>query len=250
MQIDLNGRVALVTGGSRGIGAAIVGALHASGASVYFVYHKDREAADAVEKRLGTRVASAQCDIGDHQLLPDLVDSCVAKFGSLDILVNNAAVQFNTSIDTESYGEWHDSWTRTLAVNLEAPAHLSWLAIREMRKRGSGTIVNIASRAGQRGAWYTAYAASKAGMIGLTRSLARSAGQYNITAYCIAPSYIETDLARRYLEGRRQAIERETPLHRLGTADEVGALAVFLVSSYADYATGSTIDFNGGSYLH
>jgi NAD(P)-dependent dehydrogenase (short-subunit alcohol dehydrogenase family) len=256
MEIDLSGRVALVTGGSRGIGSAIARALHGCGASVYFTYVAERKRAEDLARELGARVATAHCDVADGAALPALVDDCVNRFGGLDVLVNNAAIFVENPFDGDDYARWRDGWQRTFAVNVFGAADLTYLALRRMRAAPPGPygvrgrIINIASRAGHRGELSLAdYGASKAALINLTKSLARACARDGIVAFSVAPGFIETDMAQGDLSRRRAEVEAEIPSGRIGTPEEVASIVAFLASGLGDYANGTTIDVNGASYV-
>lgn len=248
--IDLKGLVVLLTGGSSGIGAAAVRALHRSGASVFFTYltHESRSAALASE--LQDRVAYARLDVADHDSLQAVVADCVERFGRLDILVNNAAIFAENAFEHHDYAAWRRGWQRTFDVNIFGAAHLAWLAMHQMRKQGGGRIINVASRAGHRGELrFADYGASKAALLNLTKSIARSCAKDGITAMAVAPGFIETEMAAPDLQMRRAEIESEIPLGRVGSAEEVAYIIAFLASPLATYTNGATIDVNGGSYV-
>jgi 3-oxoacyl-[acyl-carrier protein] reductase len=246
----LDGRVALITGGSRGIGAATVRAMHAAGACVFFTYVSGEAASRALAQELGERVRYAQCDVGEHARLPEIVEACVDRFGGLHVLINNAAVFDHNPFDGSDYDAWRAGWERTFAVNLFACADLAWLAMRHMRGHGGGRIINVASRAAHRGEIeFPDYGSSKAALINLTKSIARSCAHDGISAIAVAPGFIETDMAAYDLERRRAEVVAEIPLGRIGTADEVAAFVAFLASPVAEYANGATIDLNGASYV-
>ncbi len=245
---DLTGRTVLITGGSRGIGAAAVRALHAAGASVFFTYLSGAAESAALCAELGPRTASARCDLGDHDALPGLVDACVRAFGGLDVLVNNAAVFDLNPFDGDDYRAWRAGWERTFAINVFGCANLAWLAMRHMRKHGGGRIINVASRAAHRGELeFADYGASKAALVNLTKSIARSCARDGITAIAVAPGYVDTEMAATDLARDGERIVGEIPLRRVGTADEIAAFIAFLASPVADYANGATIDLNGAS---
>jgi 3-oxoacyl-[acyl-carrier protein] reductase len=249
--------IALVTGGSRGIGAASVRALHAVGNAVFFTYLGERERAEALVRELGERAACARCDVGDASALPALVDACLQRFGGLDVLVNNAGVSADNPFDGDDYDRWRAGWARTFAVNLFGAADLAWLAMRAMRARNAlgsygvrGRIVNVASRSAHRGELaYADYAASKAALVNLTKSIARGCARDGIVAFAVAPGFIETDMAAPELAVRRNALEADIPGGRIGTPQEVASIVAFLASGGADYASGTTVDVNGGSYV-
>ena len=249
-ELDLAGKAVLITGGSRGIGAASVRALHGAGASVFFTFAQAENAAAVLATELGSRVAYARCDLADHAGLPALVDACAGKFGRLDVLVNNAAICEVNPFTGDDYAAWRRGWARTFAVNVFGCADLAWLAIRRMRAQGEGRIINIASRAAFRGELeYPDYGASKAALINLTKSIARACARDGITAIAIAPGFVETEMAAYDLDRRRNDIVNETPLGRIGTAEEVAGFIAFLASPRAAFANGATIDLNGASYV-
>jgi NAD(P)-dependent dehydrogenase (short-subunit alcohol dehydrogenase family) len=250
LEIDLRDSVALVTGGSRGIGASIVRTLHQAGASVFFTFASRRDEANQLAAALGARAACAQCDLADGAMLPELVDACVARFGSLNTLVNNAATFDRNPFDGEDFAAWRAGWRRTFDVNVFGAADLAWAAMRHMRAHGGGKIINIASRAAHRGELvYADYGASKAALINLTKSIARSCSNDGVLAFAVAPGFIETEMAARDLAARRVEIVAEIPIGRVGAPDDVAGIVAFLASPMADYLNGATIDVNGGSYV-
>ena len=250
LEIDLRGSVALVTGGSRGIGASIVRALHEAGASVFFTFLSRRDEADELATALGARVACVQCDLADGATLPGLVAACVARFGGLDTLVNNAATFERNPFDGDDFEAWRAGWRRTFDVNVFGAADLSWAAMRHMRAHGGGRIINVASRAAHRGELvYADYGASKAALVNLTKSIARSCAHDGVLAFAVAPGFIETEMAARDLATHRSAIVAEIPLGRVGGPDDVAGIVAFLASPMAEYLNGATIDVNGGSYV-
>jgi 3-oxoacyl-[acyl-carrier protein] reductase len=250
VNIDLKGVVVLLTGGSSGIGAATVRALHEAGASVFSTYLTHEARASALATELGERVAFARCDVADHERLPSLLEACVARFGRLDVLVNNAADGAEISFETSDYAKWCRGWQHTFDVNVFGAAHLTWLAIRQMRSKGhGGKIINVASRAGQRGEPSGAYGASKAALINLTKSVARSCARDGIVSMAVAPGFIAVERLAPDLAERRTEIEADIPMGRVGTAEDVAAVITFLASPLASYTNGATIDVNGGSYV-
>jgi 3-oxoacyl-[acyl-carrier protein] reductase len=257
MRIEMTGSVALVTGGSRGIGESVVRGLCGAGASVYFTYANAREAADALARELGPeRVACERFDAADSAGLPQLVDRCVARFGGLDILVNNAAVEAENPFDGDDYAAWRAGWARTFAVNVFGAADLAFLAMRAMRARTPdargvrGRIVNIASRSAHRGETQSAdYGASKAALVNLGKSIARGCARDGIVAFSVAPGFIATEMSAAALAARGDAIRAEIPSGRVALPDEVAATVVLLAAGLMDYATGATIDLNGASYV-
>jgi 3-oxoacyl-[acyl-carrier protein] reductase len=247
---DLSSSVVLLTGGSSGIGAATVRSMHRAGASIFFTYLTHEARAEALVRELGDRVAYQRCDIAEHDALPALVEACVNRFGRIDVLVNNAATFSENSFEARDYAAWRSGWQRTFDVNIFGAAHLAWLVMHQMRSQGgSGKIINVASRAGHRGEPSGDYGASKAALLNLTKSIARSCARDGIVAMAVAPGFIETERVAENLAARRAAIEAEIPLGYVGSAEDVAHVITFLASPLATYANGATIDINGGSYV-
>jgi NAD(P)-dependent dehydrogenase (short-subunit alcohol dehydrogenase family) len=257
VRMDIERNVVLLTGGSRGIGAATVRAFHAAGARVTFTYVRDEAAARALVVELGPeRIACERIDVGDPDALPGLVERCVARYGRLDTLVNNAAVFADNPFDRDDYAAWRANWERTFAVNVSGAANLAFLGMRAMRRnkpdaRGTrGRIINIASRAAHRGELtFADYGASKAALVNLGKSIARGCAADGIVAFSVAPGFIATEMATDAIATYGAAIRAEIPSGRIGTPDDVAPTVVFLASGAADYATGQTIDLNGASYV-
>ncbi len=253
VNIDLSGAIALVTGGSSGIGAAAVRSLHEAGASVFFTFFSRAERAAALAAQLGERAAFTRCELGDAESLPSVVEQCVDRFGGIDIVVNNAAVFAENPFEGEDYASWRRGWQKTFDANLFGAANIAWLAMHRMRRQGrGGRIINVASRAGHRGELtFADYGASKAALINLTKSIARACAKDGITAVAVAPGWVETDMAAPDLAipARRRQIEAEIPLGRVGDPQDIANVITFLASPLAAYANGATIDLNGGSYV-
>jgi 3-oxoacyl-[acyl-carrier protein] reductase len=249
--LDLAGVRVLVTGGSQGIGAATVRVLHEAGASVFFTYRSREDLAQALCAELGTRVHAAFADLGDAATLPALMDDCVRTLGGIDVLVNNAGIFAENPFTGDDLDAWRLGWQRTFAINLFAAADLAWLAMREMRRaKTSGRIINVASRAGHRGELtFADYGASKAALLNLTKSIARGCAADGIVAFSVAPGFIATEMAAQALVDDGEAIAAEIPSGRVGSAADVAGVIAFLASPLANYATGTTIDVNGASYV-
>ncbi|HKE36178.1 MAG TPA: SDR family oxidoreductase [Candidatus Baltobacteraceae bacterium] len=242
--------VVLLTGGSRGIGASAVRALHRDGASVVFTYASNAESAAHLARELGERATALHCDLADHESLPEVVEACAARYGHIDVLVNNGAIFEDNPFFDNDYAAWRRGWERTFSINLFGTVNLTYLVLQRMRAQGFGKILNIASRAAHRGETTVAdYGASKAALVNFTKSVARSCGPFGIKAIAIAPGFIETDMAGPDLSTRRAELEAEVPLGYIGSADDVGEVIAFFASSKGDYASGATIDLNGGSYV-
>jgi 3-oxoacyl-[acyl-carrier protein] reductase len=252
VMIDLTGKVALVTGASRGIGREAVRLLAAAGAATMINYFRSESDARAVLSELDpARAAIYGGDIGDPQDVAGMIEATVEKFGRIDILVNNAGTFAMNRFDGDDYEGWRKGWQQTFDVNLFGAANAAFLAMRHMRAAGGGRIINVASRAAFRGETeFADYGASKAGMVNLTRSIARACAKDGITSTCVAPGFIETDMAASELAAHRSAIEAQIPLGYVGSALDVARVILFLASPGAAYLNGTTIDVNGGSWFH
>ncbi len=250
MKIDLSGRNVLVTGASRGIGAAIARAFGEAGARVGVHYGARRGDAEAVAANLAHAVL-LKADLADPGETARLWDDAEAALGHVDVLVNNAGVALQAPL-AAAEADWLAAWERTMAVNLTATGLLCRRALAHFEARGGGRIVNIASRAAFRGDTpdYLAYAASKGGMAALTRSIARGFGKAGIVAFTIAPGFTRTDMAQEFIDayGEDFAV-KDLALDRLTEPGDVAPTVVFLASGLADHATGATIDINAGSYV-
>lgn len=252
MQIDLSGRVVLVTGASRGIGRAFAAHMAEAGATVAVHYHQSREAAEALAAALGQGARAFQADLADVTACEQLVQRVVQTYHQLDVLVNNAGVARAAPLDAP-VDAWQAAWEHTLAVNLRAAELLCRLAIQRFRSTGGGRILNVASRAAFRGDTvdYMAYAASKAGLVALTRSIARGLGKEGIRAFVLAPGFTRTDMAQDFIDAYGEGVALDDiALERLTEPGDLAPIAVLLASGLADHATGCTIDLNAGSYVH
>jgi 3-oxoacyl-[acyl-carrier protein] reductase len=246
---ELGGKVALVTGGTRGIGLAIAQALLAAGARVAITGHHDTSIESAAAA-LGTgdRWAGWADDLADPDAPARVVARTVDRFQRLDLLINNAGITGSTDPWTVQAQEWD----RVQAINLRAAFFCAREAANAMKLGGrGGSIVNVSSVAGQIGGVATgpAYVASKAGLIGLTRSLARHFAPINVRVNCLAPADIETDMTAAWGQPLRERLTAMTPLARFGRVDEVAAAAVFLCAEASSYLTGQTLNVNGGIYM-
>ncbi|HEU0335869.1 MAG TPA: 3-oxoacyl-[acyl-carrier-protein] reductase [Gaiellaceae bacterium] len=234
---SLEGRSALVTGGSRGIGRAIAVELAAAGASVVVGYHSGREEAEAVAVEIGGR--AVQADVAD----PEAARALVEAAGDLDVLVNNAGLTRDGLLARMS----DDDWRAVIDTNLSSVFHTCRAAVRGMMKRRAGAIVNVSSIVGVHGNWgQTNYGASKAGIIGFTKSLARELGSRNVRANVVAPGYVTTRLTDALPEEATEAMLRNTPLGRLGSPEDVAAAVRFLCSDEASFVTGEVLLVDGG----
>ncbi|MDR3409002.1 MAG: 3-oxoacyl-[acyl-carrier-protein] reductase [Methylovirgula sp.] len=243
---DLSGRTALVTGASGGLGSAIARALHQQGAIVTLSGTR-REALEALATELKERVHIESCDLSDPEAVEKLVPAAEAAMGSLDILINNAGLTRDGLILRMKDADWD----LVLAVNLTASFRLARAALKSMVKRRFGRIISITSVVGVTGNPGQAnYAASKAGIIGLSKSLAREVAARNITVNCVAPGFIESPMTDVLTEAQKAAILSGVPIGRLGAASEIAAAVVYLASSEAAYVTGETLHVNGGMAMN
>jgi len=239
----LAGKIALVTGGTRGIGAGIVRAFLSEGAKVAF----SGTSSKSIGKSNPGDAVGFVAELSGPHAPAKLVDAVVKRFGGLDVLVNNAGLGSRAD-------EWQltpEEWDRVHAVNLRAVFFLAREAAKSMRERGGGSILNIASIAGQNGgiAGSPAYASSKGAVITLTRSLARRFAPHRIRVNCLSPADIETDMTAGWPKELRDGLIAITPLARFGTVDEVTGAALFFASDESTYVTGQTLSINGGAFM-
>ena len=242
----LEGKVAIVTGASRGIGKAIAEQFIAQGAKVAFTYRSSAEAAAALEKELsaeGGTVKGFQSDAASMTDAERLVGEVVEAFGTVDIVINNAGI----TDDTLLLRMTEEQWDRVINVNLKSCFNLTKAVMRTMLKARSGSIVNISSVVGVQGnAGQANYAASKAGILGFTKSVALELGSRNIRCNAIAPGFIETEMTAKLDEDTVQGWRDAIPLKRGGTPEDVANLCVFLASDMSAYITGQTLNVDGG----
>jgi 3-oxoacyl-[acyl-carrier protein] reductase len=236
----------LVTGGSQGIGAAIVEHARKGGHEVVFT-GRNEQLIEQVARKTGAHGLHADVSIADDNART--VEACRERMGGIDVLVNNAGVFEAHPIAETTYQEWQDAWRRTLDVNLTGAANVIWCALRHMPD--GGRIVMVSSRGAFRGEPnHPAYGASKAGIVSLGQSLARSLGPRGISVTSVAPGFVETEMAEEALAGaggvRRRA---ESPLGRVAAPEEIAAAVMFLASPEATMASGSVLDVNGASFL-
>ena len=239
---DLRGKCALVTGASGGIGGAIARALHAQGAAVGLSGTRV-EALHALAAELGERAPALPADLSDPAAADSLVKAAEAALGGVDILINNAGL----ARDNLAVRMKDEDWQKVLDVNLTAAFRLSRACLRPMMKKRWGRIVSITSIVGATGNPGQAnYAASKAGLVGMSKALAREVASRNITVNCVAPGFIVTAMTESLAEDQRRKLAEAIPAGRLGTPADVAAAVIYLASAEAAYVTGQTIHVNGG----
>jgi 3-oxoacyl-[acyl-carrier protein] reductase len=249
--ISLQGKVAIVTGASRGIGAATAKMLGRAGADVVMNYLAQEDQAERIQHdiaALGRRVVVHRGNIGKNGCAEDLVERAMGEFGRIDIVVNNAGIW--------TYGEigrlHEETWDETIEVNLKGTFNLCNAVVPTLRELGGGRIVNIASTAGQRGeSYHSHYAASKGGVLAFTKSLASELAPWGILVNAVAPGWVDTDMNTDVFSSPliRPQIVDSIPLKRIASADDVAGVVVFLASDLSRHITGATINVNGGSVL-
>lgn len=246
---NLTGRVALVTGGSRGIGRGICLELAARGARVYVNYTSNAAAAEETVSQcraLGAQAEAIGFDVGDSAAVDAAFEKVQSQAGRLDILVNNAGI----SKDGLFVRMKDEDWQRILNINLNGAFYCARAAARIMMKGRYGRIVNMSSVVGEMGnPGQAPYVSSKAALIGLTKSMAKELASRNITVNAIAPGYIETDMTEEIDAKRREELMKVIPAGRIGTSADIAAATAFLVSDYASYITGQVLGVNGGMYM-
>jgi len=242
MMFDLTGKTALVTGATGGLGAAIAKALHQQGATVALSGTRENVLND-LKEALGERAHVVPANLSDPEAVEALVPAAVEAMGGVDILVNNAGI----TRDNITMRMKDEEWAAVIDVNLTAAFRLARACMRGMMKKRSGRIIGITSIVGVTGnAGQANYAAAKAGMIGMTKSIAQELATRGITANCIAPGFIESPMTDALTDKQKDGILASVPAGKLGTADDIAAAAVYLASDEAGYLTGQTLHINGG----
>jgi 3-oxoacyl-[acyl-carrier protein] reductase len=242
----------LVTGGSRGIGRVIARSFAERGDRVAVHFGSSREQADeALAELPGSGHVLVQADMADADAVGAMVDDAAERLGGLDVLVNNAGVFVASPPLTSSYEEWQRVWSRTLSVNLVGAANATFRAVPHLQAAGGGAVVNVSSRGAFRGEPNNpAYGASKAGLNAFAQSMALALAPLGISVTCVAPGFVQTEMAREVLDGPGgDAVRAQSPFGRVARPEEVAAAVVWLASPEARFSTGTIVDVNGASYL-
>ncbi len=243
----LEGRVALITGASRGIGAAILEAFVKAGATVVGTATSEEGAAriSARIEEMGGKGRGIALNVCDGEASAEAVANVVTDFGRIDVLVNNAGITRDTLVMRMK----DDAWSDVIETDLTAAFRLCRACVRPMMRQRSGRIINISSVVGAMGnAGQVNYSAAKAGLMGMTKSLAREIGSRGITVNCVAPGFIDTDMTSGLPEDHKAALLAQIPLNRLGAADDIAQACLFLASDAGAYVTGTTLHVNGGMF--
>ena len=251
--ISLTGKAVVITGGSRGIGAAAVKLFAEAGADVVFSYQRNREAAEQVQQeasKRGTRVESFKADLSRMTDSKKLIDFAATRLGRIDVLVANAGIWNAVDAPIEKISE--REWDEMLRINLKSVYSVTHYTVPRMIAQRSGKIICISSTAGQRGeAFHAHYAASKGGIISFVKGLSTELARHNILVNCVAPGWVNTDMSREVLESKAASklAMSQIPLQRVGTAEEIAGPIVFLASDLATFINGEVLNVNGGSVL-
>lgn len=252
MKISLKDQVILLTGASRGIGRGIAELLAQTGATVAVHYRQAAQEAESLAAQLGHASKAFQADLADPHSAHQLAEQVLATYGRVDTLISNAGIALQMD-EQAPFEQWLGAWQQTLQVNLMADAILCRALIPHMISQGGGRLIHMSSRAAFRGDTvdYMAYAASKGGMVSLSRSMARGYGKQGIKSFVVAPGFIRTDMATQFLEEYGEAyLLDDLALNTLTEPKDLAPTIVFLASGHMDHATGCTIDVNAGSYVH
>ncbi|MBE0432346.1 SDR family oxidoreductase [candidate division WOR-3 bacterium] len=251
MRIDLKGQVILVTGAPGGIGEAIVRKLAECGATVALHYNQKAGLANRLAVEVGNDSKPFHADLSEPARGVPLFREVLDAYEKVDTLVNNAGVYLRSPNDKDLNG-WLADWNRTIAVNLTAAGVLSREAVNYFKRAGGGRIIHIASRAAFRGDYeeYFAYAASKGGMVALSKTIARTCGKYNVKSFVIAPGFVRTPIVDEYIKQHGdESIMKDLALSEMTRPEDVAPAVAFLASGLMDHATGCSIDINAGSYM-
>ena len=249
MKFDLNGKIAIVTGASQGIGETIAVEMAKSGANV-FCLARNKNALDSTINKIisnGDKASAYSCDISDNEQFNNIVTDIFKEYGSIDILVNNAGITNDTLLMRMS----DDQWDSVLNINLKGSFTCTRSVIKYMMKKKSGRIINITSIVGLTGnAGQANYAASKAGLIGMTKSIAKEVASRGITANCVAPGWIETAMTEQLSNDVKNKFLSQIPTGKIGYPKDIANTVIFLASKEAEYITGQTITVDGGRIIN
>ena len=249
MKFDLNGKIAIVTGASQGIGETIAVEMAKSGANV-FCLARNKNALDSTINKIisnGDKASAYSCDISDNEQFNNIVTDIFKEYGSIDILVNNAGITNDTLLMRMS----DDQWDSVLDINLKGSFTCTRSVIKYMMKKKSGRIINITSIVGLTGnAGQANYAASKAGLIGMTKSIAKEVASRGITANCVAPGWIETAMTEKLSDDVKNKFLSQIPTGKIGYPKDIANTVIFLASKEAEYITGQTITVDGGRIIN
>ena len=252
MEITFDNKVVLVTGSSRGIGAAVARAFAGSGAEVIVHYSSSKaRAREVFDSLTGSGHLMVRAERAKPEQLKKAVAGIIGKKGRIDILVNNAGIYEEEKWWELDYDAWQEHWRRTIDTNLTGMANLSFLVAKQMIGQGGGKIINVSSRGAFRGEPHALpYGASKAAMNSFGQSMAWALADKNIQVYTLAPGWVETDMTREILKTERgQAVRAQSPMNRVASPDELAHAVLLLASEGAEFATGCILDMNGASYL-
>ena len=250
--MKFDGKKILITGGTRGIGRAISLALAKEGARLAINYYSNEDAAQDLMKQIkGDDHLYIRADISKPEEVRKMVNEVALAFSNIDVLINNAGLYIPHQIDQLSYKEWQYKWEKTIDVNLNGPANVSYCVANYMTLEKKGKIINISSRGAYRGEPdHPAYGAAKAGLNSFTQSLAKKLATHGISVLALAPGFVHTDMAKAYLEGPScKEILEQSPLKRAAQPEEIAKVVSFLCEEGTEYLTGSIIDMNGASYF-
>ena len=250
--MDFSRKKVLITGASRGIGQATAVAFADAGAHVAVHFNRQQAAAERVRDSLaGSGHLALQANVADPAAVEHMVTQAIAELGHIDILVNNAGIYQEHPLDSTGYQDWQLAWQQTIHTNLIGASNVTYCVARHMMERRAGRIINVTSRGAFRGEpTASAYGASKAGLNAFSQSLAQHLAPYNIFVTAVAPGWVETDMARDFLDSPAgEAIRRQSPLERVARPEEVAHTILFLASEGAEFLTGGIVDVNGASYL-
>lgn len=248
MKIDLTGKTVLITGGSRGIGASCVKLFAETNCNVAFTYVKAKERADELVSKYGAKVKAYKVDMESEEEINNCVKQTIRDFGGVDILVHNAGIWNDGTLEKMTL----EHWKKLLRINLDSMFLFTKAVVPFMKEKKWGRIINVSSTAGQRGeAFHSHYAASKGGMISFTKSMAWELGPYGITTNSVAPGWVDTEMNDEVFADKdyKEKIRKDIPVGRIATADDIAYPILFLATDYARHICGEIINVNGGSVL-